>query len=64
MCKPQPFDVFRYAYGWSREDLAEEVGCSAEWLGALARGEGRPSRMMVRALARVLDLPESEVFRQ
>lgn len=50
----------RKEYGYTQEELAEQVGCSGATIRKIEAGERRPSRQMAELLAQYLEVPAGE----
>jgi transcriptional regulator with XRE-family HTH domain len=54
----------RYAKGWSQEELADRVGLSARYVGAIERGQVSPSVTVLGRLADALKMEPGELLRR
>jgi len=55
-------EVLRTDRGWSRKQLADEVGVHYQTIGYLERGEYRPSLVLALKVAALFELPLEQVF--
>lgn len=62
--KPQPAAAILRLRRISNRQLAEETDFSPAWIGRVLNGYAEPSKKFRRAVARVVDLPESKLFRE
>ncbi|MFK8014420.1 MAG: helix-turn-helix transcriptional regulator [Gammaproteobacteria bacterium] len=55
-------EVLRADRGWSRKQLADEVGVHYQTIGYLERGEYKPSLVLALKVAALFELPVEQVF--
>lgn len=55
-------EVLRTDRGWSRKQLADEVGVHYQTIGYLERGEYKPSLVLALKVAALFELPVEQVF--
>lgn len=51
----------RYAHGWTQEELADRVGISSRYIGAIERAQVSASVSVLGRLADALDVDPSEL---
>ena len=54
--------LLRTEYGLTRAELADRVGVNRQTIGALERGDHRPSLLLAFSICEVFELPVEAVF--
>jgi putative transcriptional regulator len=54
--------LYRVAFGWSREELAEKVGVNFQTIGYLEREEYNPSLELALKFSEIFKTPTEKLF--